>query len=94
MENKAYIFSFDRNTTRDYNLLHEGIKSDNNIKDWSHYMLSSYILISPLSGYDLSESIRKYFPDHRFLLTQVKLNNKSGWLPQEAWDWLKKYKDL
>jgi len=94
MENKAYILTFDRNPTRDYNALHEGIKGDTNIVDWSHYMLSMYILISPLSGYKLAESIRRYFPEHRFLLTQIKLNNKGGWLPQEAWDWLRRYINL
>ncbi len=92
MENKAYILNFDRDILKDYNALHDGIKSDPNIVTWSHYMLSSYILISPLSAKTLGESIMKYFPNHRFLLTQVKLDNKWGLLNPEAWKWMDKYK--
>jgi hypothetical protein len=94
MENKAYILSFDRNPAWDYKILHEGIKSDPNIVTWSHYMLSSYILISKQSGKVLGEGIMRYFPDHRFLLTQVKLSNKWGLLNKDAWEWIDKYKNI
>lgn len=92
--NKAYILTFDRNPYVNYNVLNDGIKNDSNIVNWWHYMLSTYILISPLSGYYLSERIRQYLPNHRFLLTRVDLSNKGGWLPQDAWDWINRYVSL
>lgn len=92
MENKAYLLVFDRRSNYDYNQLHEGIDKDPNIKNWSHYLTSSYILISPLSASGLSDRLRlNYFKDHRFLLYQITGTNYNGWLPKESWEWIKKY---
>ena len=88
---KAYILTFDRNKTYDYKALHDGLKKDHRIYNWSHYLLSSYLITSDYSASELTSSIKTYFPNHRFLVLQIHPTNYSGWLPTEAWTWLKKY---
>lgn len=84
-----YILTFDRNSTYDYNILHNGIKTDSQIINWWHFLKSSYLLVSTNSSATLlSERIRTYFPNQRFLLTEINLKNHNGWLPKEAWDWI------
>lgn len=89
--NKIYLMVFDRNAYFNYQLLHEFIKNNYNIKDWWHYMQSSYILVSPLSANDLADSIMTGFRNHRFLLVQITPGNYQGWLTEDAWQWIRKY---
>ena|SRR5260221_662412 len=91
MENKAYLLIFDRDPTRDYEVLHNAIKNDRNIKNWWHYIKSAYLLITPLSTIDLTHRIEGYMPSHRFLIFNVTGKMHNGRLPQEAWDWINKY---
>ncbi len=89
--NKIYLMVFDRNNLFDYQLLHEFIKSSYNIKDWWHYMQSSYILVSPLNANDLADNLMTRFGNRRFLLVQITPGNYQGWLPEDAWKWIRKY---
>jgi hypothetical protein len=89
---KAYILVFDRDAQIDYDVLLQGIKNEASITNWWHYIKSAYILISPLTGYQLGERIRQYLPDHLFLLTRVDLSDKGGWLTRDAWDWINRHK--
>lgn len=84
----AYLFIFDRDSSTDYTNLHNRIKSDSHISNWWHYLNSAYILISPFDASKLTDSIRGYFPN-RFLLIKVTRSNYNGWLPQDAWDWIR-----
>jgi len=91
---KVYLLVFDRDYEKyDYKEFHNSIKESPYIYTWWHYIKSCYILISDLSANSLSEEIRKMVPAHRFLLTQIHLNNSDGWLPQKAWDWILRYCD-
>ena len=90
---KAYIFVFDRNYRYDYKKFHEFIKESPHISNWWRYIQSCYILVSELPATKLSREIREVMPKHRFLLSQIHLNNSNGWLPKEAWDWIHKYYD-
>lgn len=89
--NKIYLMVFDRNLLYNYQILHDAIKKDPYIKDWWHYMQSSYVLISPLSANALAERLMINFNNHRFLLIEINSKNYQGWLPQDAWTWIKKY---
>ncbi|TGL45976.1 hypothetical protein [Leptospira perdikensis] len=92
---RAYILSYDRNPSKyDYKSIHSKITKNPMIKNWSHYLNSSYILISENNVNELSDYIRKVMPKHRFLLLEVDLRKSNGWLPQEAWDWINKNKIL
>ncbi|OGD94743.1 hypothetical protein A2697_04425 [Candidatus Curtissbacteria bacterium RIFCSPHIGHO2_01_FULL_41_44] len=85
----AYLFVFNRNTSVDYNKLHENIKSDRHISNWWHYLNSAYILISSYDANQLADSIRSYYP-YQLLVIKITKSNYQGWLPQDAWDWISK----
>lgn len=89
----AYILVFDRwQIGISMYKLHEAIKSSPNIKTWWHYLRSCYIIISDLDIVELRKAIRKIIPKKRFLLMSVNLDQSDGWLPKEAWDWIRKNK--
>ena len=93
MAKYLYLLTFDRDENTNYDVIHDYIKSDTNyIIDWWHYLQSSYILLSEYSGVVLADKILRNFPNHRFLLIEVNPRDYQGWLPSNAWSWLKKYK--
>ncbi len=90
MYRRAYILTFDRDDVRDYRTLHESIVNLPSVITWWHYIKSSYILIANTNNATvLKQEIKDVMPGKRFLLVEVNIKNRNGWLPQEAWDWLK-----
>lgn len=92
MGRKAYILSFDRDDSVDYKDFHTKLTSLPEILNWSHYIKSSYILISSeLNATVLNKKIVDLFEPNvskSWLLIEANLNNKNGRLVQKAWDWL------
>lgn len=92
--NKFYILTFDTNRT-DYNyvILHSNLVGlyPNVVKDWWHYLHSTYILVSPLDVISLYNQIIKCSGDLHFLLVEINPKTYYGWLPMDAWKWLNKY---
>lgn len=95
--NKAYIFIFDRLPNFDYSVVHNSLitypsSSNPHIKNWWHYIPNAYIFITSLTTYELQEEIRKQLPSNsNFIIFDITEREYSGWLPREAWDWIKKY---
>ncbi|OGK11402.1 hypothetical protein A2954_06575 [Candidatus Roizmanbacteria bacterium RIFCSPLOWO2_01_FULL_37_12] len=90
MTRKGYIFVFDRSLRSDYTKLHKAIKDNRNILNWWHYLTSGYILISTESASELTNFMRENLPsDTYFIIMEINHNNYNGWLPQEAWDWIR-----
>lgn len=95
MKYKVYILTYDRDGDWDWKTIHDKITSMDGIVNWFHYVKSSYILISTSgSATDICNQLYNIIPKKRFLLLEVDLNNRNGWLPKEAWDWLRKYRDI
>lgn len=87
----AYILTFDREDNLNYKDIHDKIIAIEGITNWFHYIKSSYIFITTItSATTLQEQIMKIIPSKRFLLVEVNLKNRNGWLPPEAWSWIKK----
>ena len=92
MRYKAYILTFDRDDDLDYLDFHEILTEQPEIISWFHYLKSSYILISDeMNAKALSLMVGDIVPGKRFLIVEVKLRNRNGWLPRDAWDWLRKH---
>lgn len=90
MYRRAYILTFDRDDNLDYKAIHEGIVNSQSVINWWHYIKSSYILIcNTNNATTIQKEIIDVMPSKRFLLVEVNLQNRNGWLPQEAWDWIK-----
>jgi len=92
--NKAYILSFDRNDFLDYVWIHNNIIQIPYIINWSHYLQSSYILITSADIKTLHSEIIKIMPNKQFLLLEVNIKKRQGWLPKQAWEWFKTQSNL
>lgn len=91
MNRHAYILVFDRDDMRDYKKIHDKIISIDGLINWFHYIKSSYILITmEPSAKQLAKKIQPIIPKKYYMLMEIDLNNRQGWLPQRAWDWVHK----
>ena len=96
--NKAYILTFDKGglfERFDYAAFHQQLIKNPNIIDWFHYLENSYILITPynIKANNISD-VWQHIGNGRFsFVGELDINNCNGWLPQGAWDWIKKYQN-
>ncbi len=91
MTRKAFILSFDRDDELNYVEIHKMITGLPIVLNWFHYVKSSYILITNVeSATNLNHEILKIFVDKEFLLMEVNIINRNGWLPEKAWDWIRR----
>lgn len=90
----AYMLSFDRDNSIDYNALHNQITSLSCVLNWFHYIKSSYILITYYSSADsFAKELYSIFKNKDFILVELNLLNRQGWLKKEAWAWIQKQCD-
>ncbi len=92
--NKIYLLTFDTNRTDfNYGTFHNNLTMlyPNVIKDWWHYLHSTYIVVSPLAVNDLYNQIIRGSGNLTFLLVEIIPKNSQGWLNPEAWKWINKY---
>lgn len=95
---KGYIITFDTGKLIDpfdYGVFHNKLISAKGVVDWWHYLKGTYIIIVSweIDINAVSNFILQIAPNKHFFITEVKLMNFNGWLPQAAWDWINKYKD-
>lgn len=81
----VYLISYDLHQEgQDYKSLFDTIKSCST-GTWWHYLESTWIIKSNSTVNQISEKIKNVSDDNdNFLVIEV-INNKQGWLPQEAW---------
>ncbi|MBK8393669.1 MAG: hypothetical protein IPL26_00240 [Leptospiraceae bacterium] len=93
MNYNIFLLTFDRDFTKyNYVEIHARITKINSLIDFWHYIRSCYILITTSSISELSEEIQGIMPEHRFLIVPIDLYSYNGYLPKDAWTWLRKYK--
>ena len=61
------------------------------ITDWWHYVTDTYIVVSDLGINSIYNNIFPIIPGKGLFIVEINTKNIQGWLPQNAWDWLKKY---
>ncbi len=90
---KIYLITFDVDASLNSQLVHTQITSlyPTHISDWWHYMHSSYLVVTNLTATQLYNHISPSMPQHHVLVMEVNHKNYWGWLPQDAWNWLKKH---
>lgn len=93
MKNKAYIFLFNKDSFNEPEIdqFHKNLTTAQGIINWWHYLPSSYILIvkENITATDINNYLRQVIPDKHCFVCELKLQNHNGWLPQNAWDWIK-----
>ncbi|ADY20325.1 hypothetical protein P4U05_17105 [Bacillus paranthracis] len=82
----AYLISYDLNKSgKKYNELYESLKS---YEHYWHYLDSTWIIKTDETTQQIFEKIKVNLDDDDTLLIIEIKNNKQGWLPQSAWDYL------
>jgi hypothetical protein len=69
--------------------LHRLIKDAPDFTAWWHYIDNVYIVKTSLSEDAISEMIRDTTKEANLLVIKVNIKDSQGWLPKEAWDWIK-----
>lgn len=86
----VYLISYDLNQSgQNYKDLYETIKSASN-GTWMHYLDSTWIIQSSRSADEISNILKPALDNNDSLLVFEVQNQYAGWLPEEAWDYLKK----
>jgi len=83
---KVYAICYDlRQPGRDYSGLFGAIKA---VGPWWHYLDSTWLVKTTMAPDQLWPVLSPHLDQNDFLLIIEVKNNKSGWLPKEAWDWI------
>lgn len=83
------LITYDLNKPgQNYSGLYDEIKSLGSA--WWHHLDSTWLVRTSLSANDAADRIKKRIDDSDSLLVLNVTNDAySGWLSQDAWDWLK-----
>ena len=87
---KFYLISLNK---PDDNRLERFIKDT--FEKWMHYMDCTWVVVSDKSVQEITDSLLPWIRNsdeyHQLMLvTEIDPTNINGWLPQAAWDWLRK----
>lgn len=84
---KVYLVTYDlKNPGRDYVALYEAIKRSGK---WWHYLDSTWLVATNESATQVYNRLSQYIDKNDFIFVIRVTNEYSGWLPQDAWDWIR-----
>jgi hypothetical protein len=74
---------------QNYEGLIEGIK---NLGAWCHYLESTWVVVTSHTPVQVRDKLKSYLDGNdTILIIDITGDTYSGWLTQEAWDWLQKH---
>lgn len=87
---KFYLISLNK---PDDNRLERFIKDS--FDDWMHYMECNWVVVSDKSVNEITDRLVPWVRNsdeskQLMLVTEIEPDNVNGWLPQAAWDWIRK----
>lgn len=84
---RAYLITYDVNSDDNYNLLEKELKK---YERWWHYLERTWIIISDETPQEIWSRIEnKINKKNNLLIIEIRKESE-GWLPRNAWDWIKK----
>ena len=84
---RAYLITYDVNSDDNYNLLEKELKKYDR---WWHYLERTWIIISDETPQEIWSRIEnKINKKNNLLIIEIRKESE-GWLPRNAWDWIKK----
>lgn len=93
MTMRFYIVTFDRDPNMSYKPFHDSFVKNREIRKWSHYIKSCYLIGTEMSAKELSSHFRSVAEAHkipkRHLVLLIDLKEHYGWLPKDAWEWIR-----
>lgn len=82
-----YAINYDlKRPGQNYNELYAAIK---NLGVWWHYLGSTWLVDTQLNAQTIWSRIAPHVDKNDFFLVIRVSQDYEGWLPQEAWDWIK-----
>lgn len=91
---KYFIVSFNRQSAKRYGGFHSEFVAHSGIKRWCHYLASSYLIGTNITAKEVSNHFRAIARKHglptRHIVLRVDLQDRSGWMPSGAWEWIRK----
>lgn len=85
----VYIISYDLNKSgQNYDGLYDVIKESSDSNRWWHHLDSTWIIKSNLTVGQVSDKIKAQVDDNDFYIVIEIKDNKQGWLPEKAWNYL------
>jgi hypothetical protein len=85
---KVYNISYDLHKPgKDYNGL---IKELQNSHTWWHYLESTWLIYTNETANQIWNRLSSYLDQNDSILIIETGKDYSGWLPKEAWEWIKK----
>ena len=84
---RAYLITYDVNSNDNYSLLEKELKK---YERWWHYLERTWIIISDETPKEIWDRIEnKINKKNNLLIIEIRKESE-GWLPRNAWDWIKK----
>ena len=81
-----YAINYDlKQPGQSYSGLYEAIKS---CGDWWHYLGSTWLVDTSLDAQGIWNRLDPHFDENDRALVIGVTEDRQGWLPQEAWDWI------
>lgn len=86
-----YLITYDlMQPNRDYEPLYEAIKKCGS--NWWHYLESTWIVATDISVNECVKRLRQTMDDNdNLLVVNITGQERQGWLPSKAWDWIKQH---
>ncbi len=82
-----YAINYDlKQPGQNYNKLHETIKS---CGAWWHHLDSTWLVDSDMTAQSIWNKLSRHTDKNDHILIVGISRDYAGWLPQEAWDWIK-----
>ena len=84
---KLFVVSYDlRKTDKDYSSLFEEMK---NCKAWWHYLKSTWLIYTNETASEIFKRLHPHLDKIDNLLIIEAGKERQGWLPKEAWTWIR-----
>ena len=84
---KVYIFIYN-NSLGNEEETKELLNSIREISDWRTDIRNTFLIKSTLEANELADIIIKNKPQARFFISEIA-ENRQGWLPKDAWKFIK-----
>ncbi|MCX7383156.1 MAG: hypothetical protein NT133_17490 [Alphaproteobacteria bacterium] len=91
MDSRNFAIVFDRSDPSvDAAGLRGLIRQSGQFSKWWGHIPGVYLVTSDLSAEDITDKVRRFTRDASMLVIAVDASSSDGWLPEQAWPWLRK----
>lgn len=85
----VFLITYDLNQPgQKYNELYESIKK---CGAWAHYLDSTWLVDTSLTADGIYNQLKPTLDENDMILVIGLTRDYSGWLPKEAWEWIREH---